>query len=91
MEKRVISGGAGVPPAGRMEMENRLKLPVFSHNLPSNGAARSRTSGSRAMLFQEVLRHFRGCGILPRRLSKSIARLKAAPPRSASRVASRFS
>ena len=38
--------------------------------LPSSGAAGSRTSGSRAMLVQKVLRH----------LPKSMARLKAAPP-----------
>ena len=44
----------------------------------SSGAAGSRTSESRAMVVQKV---FQGGGILPRRLAKSMARLKAAPPR----------
>jgi hypothetical protein len=50
---------------------------MFPHNLPSSGATGSRTSGSRATLVQKVLRHFRGCGILPRRVSKSKARLES--------------
>ncbi|MBR4189487.1 MAG: hypothetical protein IKQ55_05935, partial [Kiritimatiellae bacterium] len=63
-----------------METENRPKKSMFSHHLPSSGAAGSRTSGSRAMVVQKVLRHFRGCGILPRHISKLMARLEAAPP-----------
>ncbi len=47
------------------EAKTSRKPPVF-HNLQFRGAAASRTSGSHAMLVQKVLRHFRGCGILPR-------------------------
>ncbi len=54
------------------------KPPVF-HNLPSSGAAGSRTSGSHAMLVQKVLRHFRGCGILPRPTKRRMRGRKAAP------------
>ncbi len=54
------------------------KPPVF-HNLPSSGAAGSRTSGSHAMLVQKVLRHFRGCGILPRPTKGRMRGRKAAP------------
>ncbi len=39
-------------------------------NLTPSVAPGSRTSGSPAMLVQKVPRHFRGCGILPRRLGK---------------------
>ena len=60
MGKRVGPGGAGVPPAGCLEMENRSKKNMFLHDLPSSGAAGSRTSGSRAMLVQKVLRPFLG-------------------------------
>ena len=54
------------------------KPPVF-RNLPSSGAAGSRISGSHAMLVQKVLRHFRGCGILPRPTKGRISGRKAAP------------
>jgi hypothetical protein len=43
------------------------------HNLPSSGAAGSRTTGSHAMLVQKVPRHFRGCGILPRHVGDAAA------------------
>ena len=71
MEKRVDAGGAGGPPAGCLEKENRARMSMRPHHLPSSGAAGSRTSGSRAMLVQKVLRH----------MSKSMARLEAAPPK----------
>ncbi len=69
MEKRLPFGGAGVPP----RVLDGDGVSILPHNLPSISAADSRTFGSLALLVQKVLRHFRGCGILPRRLSKSLA------------------
>jgi hypothetical protein len=43
------------------------------------GAAGSRTSGSSAMVVQKVLRHFRGCGILPRRCAREASGRAGAP------------
>ncbi len=52
------------PPAGRTAL--------------SRGAAGSRTSGSGAELHPQVLRHFRGCGILPRQRG-AMSRPQGAP------------
>ncbi len=58
-------GARASRPRGSWKTIRGRKSTVF-HNLPSSGAAESRPPGCHAMVVQKVMRHFRGCGILPR-------------------------
>ena len=59
-------GGAPAARAGK-RLARRARPTRRGGEWKGRGAAGSRTSGSHAMLVQKVRRHFRGCGILPRR------------------------
>ena len=61
-----VQSGRGRPAREASGKRKTSEKTNIFRNLTSSGAAGCRTSGSHALLVQEVLHHFRGCGILPR-------------------------
>jgi hypothetical protein len=72
MPRPFRTAGRGLPALPQPDKHESFDLALYQ---------KFRTSGSPAPLADEVPRHFRRCGFQPRRMPKSMARLKAAPPK----------